>query len=80
MSCIKYCNGKLDASIVVQLHEIGLEQSEWDSGYEELRECKAQHGDCVIPGREEFKGLNQWMMTKHQNYKDPCKLSQEKII
>ena len=67
MSRIKYFNGKLDASIVVQLKEIGLEWSEWDSGYEELMECKAQHGDYMVHRREEFKGLNQWMMTKHQN-------------
>jgi len=80
MSRIKYYNGKLDASIVVELEEIGLERSEWDSGYEELRECKAQHGDCMVPRREEFKGLNRWMMTKHQNYKIPGKLSQDMII
>ena len=80
MSRIKYFNGKLDASIVVQLKEIGLERSEWDSGSEELRECNAQHGDCMVPRREECKGLNQWMMTKHQNYKIPGKLSQDKII
>jgi len=43
MSCIKYYNGKLDASIV-QLEVIELEGSEWDSGYEELREYKAQLG------------------------------------
>ena len=80
MSCIKYYNRKLDASIVVQLKEIGLEWSDWDSRYEECRECKAQHGDCMVPRREEFKGLNQWTMTKHRNYKIPGKLSQEKII
>jgi hypothetical protein len=51
MSRIKYFNGKLDASIVVQLKEIGLEWSEWDSGYEELRECKTQHGDCMVQKR-----------------------------
>ena len=51
MSRIKYYNGKLDASTVVQLKKIGLEWSEWDHGYEELRECKAQHGDCMVQKR-----------------------------
>ena len=34
----------------------------------------------MVPRREEFKGLNQWMTTMHQNYKIPGKLSQDKII
>ena len=34
----------------------------------------------MVPRREEFKGLNQWMMTKDQNYKIPGKLSHDKII
>ena len=55
MSHIKYYNGKLDASIIVQLEEIGLEWSEWDSRYEEIREYKAQHRDCMVARREEFK-------------------------
>jgi hypothetical protein len=71
---------KIDASIIVQLEEIGLEWSEWDSRYEELSEFEAQHVDCMVAKREEFKGLNQWMMTQHQNYKIPGKLSQERII
>jgi hypothetical protein len=77
---IKYHNGKLDPTIVAQLEEIGLEWSEWDSRYEELKEYKAQHGDCVVPRREEFKRLNRWVTTQRQNYKIPGKLSKERII
>ncbi len=80
MSHIKYYNGKLDASIFIQLEEIGLEWSEWNSRYEDLREYNTQHGYCMVPRREEFQQINQWMMMQHQNYKIPEKLSQEKII
>jgi hypothetical protein len=34
----------------------------------------------MVPRREEFQQINQWMMMQHQNYKIPEKLSQEKII
>jgi hypothetical protein len=80
MSRIKYHNGKLDPTIVTQLEEIGLEWSEWDSRYEELKEYKAKYGDCVVPRREEFKRLNRWVTTQRQNYKIPGKLSQERIV
>lgn len=41
----------------------------------------AKHSMGIVwSRREEFKGLSQWMMTKHQNYKIPGKLSQDKII
>jgi hypothetical protein len=41
----------------------------------------AKHSMGIVwSTKEEFKGLNQWMMTKHQNYKVPGKSSQDKII
>ena len=55
MSRIKYYNGKLDASIFEHLKDIEIELSEWDGENDELREYKSQHGDCMVPRREEFK-------------------------
>lgn len=76
---VKYNQGKLEANIKAQLEEIGLVWSEWESRYEELKEYKRQHGDCVVPRREEFKRLNRWVTTQRQNYKVPGKLSEERI-
>ena len=76
---VKYNSGRLDPNIAQQLEEIGLEWSQWENMYQQLREYKEQHGNCLVPRREEFKRLNRWVTTQRQNYKIPGRLNQEKL-
>jgi hypothetical protein len=69
MARVKYNQGKLDGAIITRLEEMGLEWSEWEAMYQELKEYKETHGNCVVPRREEFKRLNRWVTTQRQNYR-----------
>jgi hypothetical protein len=77
--------GLLDENRIHQLQEIdGWEWkprlTNWNAGFELLRQYQKKHGSCLVPGKhkEEGFGLGDWVAEQRQAHKDG-RLSEEKI-
>jgi hypothetical protein len=73
--------GRLTDDRIRRMDELGFVWSlrdDWDKHFEELKEYKANHGNCNVPARYEAnRRLGVWVSTQRQQYKTMHQLSSD---
>ena len=68
---------------IEQLESIGIiwdvNQTYYDNMYQQAKAYFEQHGDLLVPRKEEYKQLNTWIKTQRRKYKEKKGISQEEI-
>lgn len=68
---------------IEQLEAIGIvwnvNQASYDNMYKQAEEYFEEHGDLLVPRKEEYKQLNTWIKTQRRKYKAEKGLSKEEI-
>ena len=68
---------------IEQLESIGIiwdvNQTYYDNMYQQAKAYFEQHGDLLVPRKEEYKPLNTWIKTQRRKYKEKKGISQEEI-
>ena len=56
-----------------------VNQTYYDNMYQQAKAYFEQHGDLLVPRKEEYKQLNTWIKTQRRKYKEKKGISQEEI-